>query len=131
MNPTQVTLEKRLREMLDTLDNYLEDTYGDMFSLNPNRLPRGEASSTLYDGLFSTSTKFTLGYGSESGRGYSVVIDISTLDKVDTKTKDTIEADAAGKLSELLHTYFPERDLQVVHDGNSYKIVGDLSLGIS
>ncbi len=79
MHPKQSALEKRLRAMLDELDNYLEDTYGEYFDLHPNRLARGEASSTLYDGLFSASLKFTMGYGTDSGRGYSVVIDISTL----------------------------------------------------
>lgn len=115
--------------MLDELDDYLEDTYGSRYELHPNRLPRGEASSNLYDGLFSASIKFTLGYGSETGRGYVVTIDISTLQHIDVKDREAIEGDAARKLEELIPQYFPERRLEVKKDGNVYKIVGNFSLG--
>jgi hypothetical protein len=129
MHPKQSALEKRLRAMLDELDNYLEDTYGECFDLHPNRLARGEASSTLYDGLFSASLKFTMGYGTDSGRGYSVVIDISTLESIDRKTRNEIDEAAAEKLSQLLPRYFPERDLRLAREGHYYKIIGDFSLG--
>ncbi len=129
MHPKQAEIEKRLRAMLDELDSYLEETYGDEFSLHPNRLPRGAAGSPLYDGLFSASSKFTLGYGTEYGRGYDIVIDISTLELVRKEVRSGIEDDAARKLTSLLPKYFPERKLTVVKEGNYYKLIGDFSLG--
>lgn len=128
-HPSQRKLEQRFRAMLDELDEYLENRYESLYRLHPNRLPRGEASSGLYDGLFAASMTFTAGYGSQHGRGYVVVIDVSTLDRVDPQHKKEIQRDAAGKLEELLPAYFPDRRLSVKKDGNVYKIVGDFSLG--
>lgn len=130
-HPSQVKLEKRFRAMLNELDEYLETTYGDRYDLHPNRLPRGEASSNIYDGLFSATMKFSLGYGSQLGRGYVVTIDISTLEMVDPEHRREIEADAARHLEELIPKHFPERELSVRRDGRLYKIVGDFSLGHS
>ncbi|NMA22898.1 MAG: hypothetical protein GX938_05255, partial [Spirochaetales bacterium] len=64
-HPSQLLLEQKLRNLADDLDNYLEDTFGDLYPLHPNRLRRGEAASVAYDGLFSTGTQFTAGYGRE------------------------------------------------------------------
>lgn len=115
--------------MLDELDDYLEETYGQRFIRHPNRPKRGEAASSRYDGLFSATSKFTLGYGSERGRGYLIVIDISTLDHIDKKTRDQIETDAIEHLKQLIPRYLPDRKLEVVKDGTVYKLVGDFSLG--
>ncbi len=130
MHPKQEELEKRLRKMLDELDEYLEETYGDQFILHPNRLKKGEAASPLYDGMFSTSTKFSMGYGTKSGRGYDIVIDISTLEYVKNENRQRIEDDAARKLKTLLPNYFPNRKLSILKEANYYKLVGDFSLGI-
>lgn len=129
MHPKQAELERRLRTVFDELDSFLENEYGELFSLHPNRLPRGEAASSLYDGLFSASSKFTMGYGSSAGRGYSVVIDISTLDRVSSEQRKIIEESASQKLEALLQEHFPERELHVVKDHATYKVVGDFSLG--
>lgn len=129
MSPQQQSLEKHMRSLCDELDRYLEDTFGDRFPLHPNRLPRGRAARVAYDGLFSTGTQFTLGYGSESGRGYLVDIDIVTLAKVKEEDRDEIERAAIKFLRENLSKYFPDRKLEVVRDGNVYKIIGDFSLG--
>ena len=91
--------------------------------------PRGRAARVAYDGLFSTGVKFTLGYGSEAGKGYLVDVEISTLDRVEPQQRARIEEDAVRFLSEHLKDFFPERDLRIVKDGKVYKIVGDFSLG--
>jgi hypothetical protein len=74
---------------------------------------------------------FSMGYGSQFGRGYVVKIDISTLERVDREHRTHIEQDAVNHLRELLEQHFPERRLDVKRDGNLYKIVGDFSLGVS
>ncbi|MBL7007302.1 MAG: hypothetical protein ISR78_09500, partial [Spirochaetia bacterium] len=94
MHPKLADVEDRMRTMLDQLDTYLENRYAGMYQLHPNRLPKGNASSPSYDGLFSVFAKFSLGYGSANGRGYVVTINISTLDKVPDTIRKNIEKDA-------------------------------------
>ncbi len=118
-----------MRELLDLLDDHLEQTYDGAFRLHPNRPPRGRAARVAYDGLFSTGVKFTLGYGSEAGKGYLVDVEISTLDRVNPEQRAQIEDDAVRFLSAHLKEFFPERELRIVKDGKVYKIVGDFSLG--
>lgn len=130
MHPKQADLEKRLHTVFTILDEKLEDSYGNLFRLHPNRLQRGKAASNAYDGLFSTGPLFTLGYGTESGKGYIIDIDISTLERVPSKVRDEIEAFAVQTLNELLKTHFPERELSIIKEKNIYKIVGDFSLGV-
>ncbi|MCK9287369.1 MAG: hypothetical protein PHU24_02565 [Sphaerochaetaceae bacterium] len=125
----QQKLEDELRKMSIELDHHLEDMFGDRYPLHPNRLPRGKASSVFYDGLFSTGTKFTLGYGSKKGRGYLVDIEMSTLAKVDPKDRDEIENEAIRFLRTIVPIHFPNRNLEVVKDHDVYKIIGDFSLG--
>ncbi len=129
MHPKQQAIEDSLRAMCDDLDRYLEDRFGDKYPLHPNRLPRGKAASVAYDGLFSTGTQFTMGYGSHSGRGYIVDVDIVTLARTDAADRKEIEEVAMEYLRSLLPIYFPNRKLELVHDGNLYKIIGDFSLG--
>lgn len=129
MSPQQTLLERQMRFLLDDLDHFLEDKYGSCYPLHPNRPKRGKAARVAYDGLFSTGTKFTLGYGSEYGRGYIVDITISTLAKVNEKERKLIVEDGIEFLKKQLPRHFPNRKLQVVKDGNLYKIVGDFSLG--
>ena len=129
MSPQQAELERHLRLLCDELDHFLEDTYGNRYPLHPNRPPRGKAARVSYDGLFSTGTKFTLGYGSEHGRGYLVDIELSTLERVKPEDRGEIEKAAITFLREKLPEHFPARKLDVVKDGKVYKIVGDFSLG--
>jgi hypothetical protein len=129
MHPKLAEIEERLRRALDELDNYLEDTYGTVYQLHPNRLDRGEASSPSYDGLFSVHAKFSLGYGSETGRGYILHISLSTLEQIPKPKRSKIEQDAVEKMNAIIPRYFPERDIRVTRDGGVYKIVGDFSLG--
>ena len=129
MSPQQQVLENHMRALCDDLDHFLEDTFGNRYPLHPNRPPRGKAARVAYDGLFSTGTKFTLGYGSEHGRGYLVDIEISTLERVHPVDRQEIEHAAITFLREQLPIHFPKRKLTVVKDGKVYKIIGDFSLG--
>lgn len=129
MHYKQQQLEDQLRALCDDLDEYLEDTYGNEFSLRPNRPKRGTAASNQYDGLFATSSAFTLGYGSAYGRGYVVTLTLCTFDWIDEARRKEIMDDAFQYVSAILPHYFPDRKLSIVHDGNVMKIVGDFSLG--
>ena len=130
-HPKQVELESKMRKLCDDLDRYLEDTFGDAYPLHPNRLERGKASSVAYDGLFSTGTQFTLGYGSEHGRGYIISVEIRTLALVPKNKKQAIEEAAMEYIRKILPIYFPHRAIELKQDGNVYKLVGDFSLGAS
>jgi len=130
MSAQQQKLENELRRMCDDLDHYLEDTFGDRYPLHPNRPPRGKAARVAYDGLFSTGTKFTLGYGSDTGRGYLVDIDIITLSRVNPEDREDIEQAAVSHLQKIIGQYFPDRKLDIQKDGRVYKIIGDFSLGV-
>lgn len=130
-HPKQMELEAVMRRLCDDLDHYLEDTFGDRYPLHPNRPARGKAASVAYDGLFSTGTQFTLGYGSDHGRGYLVSVEIRTLSKVHEEDRKEIETSAVTYLRSIIPAYFPNRNIEVKRDGNVYKLVGDFSLGAS
>lgn len=128
-HPKQAALEHTMRLLCDDLDQYLEDTFGNRYPLHPNRPSRGKAASVAYDGLFSTGTQFTLGYGSEHGRGYIVAIEIRTLSKVLDSDRNAIELAAVKYIETIIPTYFPERAIKLEKDGKVYKLIGDFSLG--
>ena len=129
MHPKQEILEEKMAQLCQALDNHLEDIYGDHYRLHPNRLRRGKGSNPSFDGLFSTSLAFTLGYGSEYGRGYVVNVEIRTLDKVSQYDRTKIQAEAFSFISQNLKKFIPDQDLKIVQDGNLMKVVGDFSLG--
>lgn len=129
MHPKQEELERQMTELCKALDNHLEDLYGEHYTIHPNRLKRGMGSNPSFDGLFATTCSFTLGYGTKSGRGYIVNVDIRTLDKVSQYEKADIFADAFSFIAENLKTYVPGRELQIIQENNLMKIVGDFSLG--
>jgi len=131
MHPKQIELENKLHKMCIELDNHLEDTFGNLFPLHPNREKRGKTASANYDGLFSTGLQFTNGYGSSLGRGYLLDIDISTLTWVKKSDKTMIEEEAIKYLSSILIKHFPDRKLEIKRDQNVIKLVGDFSLGLS
>ncbi len=130
-HPKQVELESKMPKLCDDLDRYLEDTFGDAYPLHPNRPERGKAASVAYDGLFSTGRQFTLGYGSDHGRGYILSVEIRTLSWVQKDKKRAIEEAAMEYIRKILPLYFPDRAIELKHDGNVYKLVGDFSLGAS
>ena len=129
-HPKMVEFDDRMKKLLDEVDDFLEDLYGDSYDLHPARQARGETSNPETDGLFNIGVNFTPGYGSELGRGYLIVVSIATLDKVDNGVRSRIYEAAANKIRELLPVHFPERELSVLPDGNHFKIQGDFSLGI-
>ena len=129
MHPKQEELENNLSLLCQNLDNYLEDEYGSRYRIHPNRLKRGLGSNPRFDGLFSTAMAFTVGYGSNTGRGYVVEVDIRTLDRVSPEERQEINDAAFSYIQSNLKEVFPDRDLSIVKDGNLMKIVGDFSLG--
>ena len=121
--------EQRLKAMFDEIDDHLEDRYGDLYPLHPNRAARGGTSNKESDGLFNVGAAFSAGFGSKFGSGYVIEVWISTLASVPKELKETIAEETAELVRQKLKTFFPERELDVERDGNVYKIYGDLSLG--
>ena len=121
--------DSRMKELFDKVDHFIEDLYGDKYTLHPVRPARGETANPEADGLFNIGANFTAGYGSELGRGYLIDVTISTLEKVDDNVRREIYEAAADKATELLPLYFPERNLSVRRDGNHFKIQGNFGLG--
>ncbi len=120
--------EKKLRNILDHIDDTLEDKFGNKYSLHPVRPERGETSSKSMDGLFDVTANFTLGLGSELGRGYVLKVKMVTLEKVSEEIQEKVDEIAMKKLKEMLPQEFPDRELNVERDGNVIKIYGDLNL---
>jgi len=128
-HPKTIEFDDRMKKLFDEVDDYIEDIYGDKYNLHPTRPARGQTSNPEADGLFNIGANFTPGFGSELGRGYSIDVSMSTLEKVDDGLRREIYETAAEKVKELLPVHFPERELAVKRDGNHFKIQGDFSLG--
>ena len=127
-HPKIASFEKRLKTIFDMLDHELELKYKGRFALHPARPKRGTTADPSADGLFDIGATFTAGFGSEHGRGYTIQARIATLGQTDAKTIQTVEKFIVKRLNEELPREFPERKLQVLRDGNVYKIVGDLGI---
>jgi hypothetical protein len=121
--------ENKLKKVLDDLDDFLENKYGEAYDLHPVRTRRGKTSNKAHDGLFDIVASFSLGSGSQYGKGYVVDVHIATLDQVPEKIQREIENISLEKLRSTLPKYFPGKNLKVDKDGNVIKIHGDLSLG--
>jgi len=128
-HPSLAEFERKLKHLFDSVDDYLEEKYGDRYRLHPSRPPRGRTASKAHDGLFNVGASFTAGYGSRYGRGYIVQVDMVTLDHIPQDVRDAIEQETADLVNQKLPYYFPERELTVVRDRNVFKIYGDLRLG--
>lgn len=131
IHPKLREFDSTFRALFHEVDHRLEDRWGADFSVHPNRPRRGETANPEADGLFEVAADFTLGLGSERGRGYLVSLRVATLDRVPSERFEAFMEEAALTVGELLPRYFPERELQVVRDGPRFKIVGDFSLGES
>lgn len=129
MHPSLEKWEKTLKQVLDWLDDYLEDTYGNRYPLHPARRARGTTLNRSHDGLFDIVSSFTPGKGSKFGRGYIVDIHMATLESVPEKIQGEINTLVIQHLRKKLPQAFPGRLLRVDMDGNIIKIYGDLSLG--
>lgn len=128
-HPKMIQFDDTMKKMLDEVDNYIEDNFGNLYPLHPARPARNTTSNPLSDGLFGVRADFTPGFGSELGRGYILNVEMKTLSEIPEDVKDKIYNAACTKIEELLPTYFPGRKLEVKQDGNLLKIVGDFSLG--
>jgi len=117
--------ENQLKALFNEVDHQLEDRWGNLYSVHPNRPRRGETADPEMDGLFEVAPDFTPGIGSEMGRGYI------TLDRLDHERYEALMQETADIVKALLPRYFPERDLRVVRDGSRFKIIGDFSLGFA
>ncbi|MBC8183324.1 hypothetical protein H8E88_19685 [candidate division KSB1 bacterium] len=128
-HPSFIKWDKKLKKVMNDLDDFLEENYGDEFKLHPVRQKRGETSNKAQDGLFNIVANFSLGIGTEFGRGYVVDIHLSTLDKIQEERTNEIKNKALKRLKEKLPVFFPGKNLYVDLDKNLIKIHGDLSLG--
>ena len=128
-HPKAMAWEAKLKQVFDGIDTVLEERYGNDYPLHPARSSRGKTANPEYDGLFSVGGKFTAGFGSEHGPGYTVDCHLSTLTQVPVEIVEKIEEEVVGLLREHLPDAFPGRDLKISRDGHTYKIHGDLSLG--
>ena len=129
-HPKMIQFDNQMKAMLDAVDNYIEDKYGELYPLHPVRPKRNETANPQADGLFSVRADFTPGYGSDLGRGYILKVEMKTLAEIPDDVRQTIFSDAVKKIESLLPVYFPERKLEVKQDKEFLKIVGDFSLGI-
>ncbi|MDR0450106.1 MAG: hypothetical protein LBH26_02455 [Treponema sp.] len=128
-HPKLAAFTRSLEALFREADGELEDSFGDFFSLHPNRPRRGETGNPEMDGLFEIAPDFSPGFGSEKGRGYLVSLRVATLEKVPPEQFENLMIRAAELVREKLPRYFPGRNLEVVRDGKCFKIVGDFSLG--
>jgi len=128
-HPNLHAWENKLKSILDDLDEELEDQFGHKYRLHPARPRRGRTSSKSQDGLFDISANFTLGLGSEHGRGYVIDIRMVTLERIPDEIEDQIEELAMQHIRKKLRKVFPGKQLSVNRDGHIIKLHGDLSLG--
>jgi len=128
-HPSLVQWEKKLKDVLDALDDLLESKYGNQFRLHPARPKRGKTSNKAHDGLFDIVASFSMGTGSKHGKGYVVDVHMATLDRIPKNILTEIEDVTLQYLRKELPKYFPGKNLQINQDGHIIKIHGDLSLG--
>lgn len=129
MRGHQVRLfEKKLKALFDRIDVELEEEWGERYPLHPARAAAGSVGNPEHEGLFSLGASFSAGYGSAHGRGYVVEIRLATLARVPSEVIERIRDSVGRRCSELLPEYFPDRDLDVVRENDTFKITGDLSL---
>ena len=128
-HPKLVEFERQLKAMFDSIDDYLEEEYGDLYPLHPARAKRGRTANKQQDGLFNVGANFTPGFASTYGRGYLIEVRMVTLANVPDYVREQIEQEVADLAAEKLPYYLPGRTLTVDRDGRLYKIHGDLSLG--
>jgi len=121
--------EQQLDKAMQELDHVLEEQFAGKYSRHPARPKRGTTAHHSHDGLLGIYANFTMGIGSQKGKGYVVDIKLVTLENVPTKVRKSIEDTALSELETLLPKYFPSVDLDIAKDGPVIKIYGDLSLG--
>lgn len=128
-HPKALAWEARLKTVFDRLDSELEAKYGGTYPLHPSRAPLGSTSNPEQSGLFNLGAVFTPGFGSPTGPGYVVQMQIATLSRIPQEALERILRDSLEFLQRELPAAFPGKDLLVEREGHSFKIYGDLSLG--
>lgn len=128
-HPKALDWEIRLKAVFDRLDAELEAKYGGTYPLHPSRARSGTTSNPEQSGLFNLGAVFTPGFGSPTGPGYVVQMQMATLSRIPPADLERIEADALEFLRRELPPAFPGKDLRVEREGHVFKIHGDLSLG--
>ncbi len=120
--------ETALHEVLCEVDRRLEECYGTQFTLHPARPEHGEIENPQYAGLFALTAKFTAGFGSLYGPGYSLEMRAVTLSHVPDAVRAEWEQLMVEHLRQRLPEVFPKRSLQIVKDTLGWKLIGDLAL---
>jgi hypothetical protein len=128
-HPKLTAFTTTLEALFHEVDETMEARWAGSFALHPNRPPRGATSNPEMDGLFELAPDFTVGLGSERGRGYLISCRVATLERVPPERFAAFMDEAAALIAALLPRYFPDRRLSVVRDGSRYKITGDFTLG--
>ena len=121
--------DRTLKALFDDVDDLLEDRYGGRYPLHPNRPSRGSTANKESDGLFNIGASFSPGFGSSSGRGYTIDVEMVTLAHVPDEVEEEIHQVAIEAIRQRLPKFFPNRELDVERDGRIFKIVGDFRLG--
>ncbi|ADK81577.1 hypothetical protein [Sediminispirochaeta smaragdinae] len=128
VNPQMEEWEDFLKKSFDEIDEALENRYGQLYPLHPNRPAKGETASKSRDGLFNVGAAFSPGFGSEHGRGWVVEVDMVTLAKVPKSVQSEIEETVASMLQEKIETAYPGRGIRIARDGTAFKIYGNIGV---
>ena len=130
-HPKAMEWEERLKSVFDRIDGALEEHYGQQYRLHPSRPEHGVTSNPEQDGLFNVGAVFSAGFGTTSGPGYIVELRLATLDQVPESRRNELEDEVADLLRRELPSVFPGKRLRVEREGEVYKIIGDLDLGMA
>jgi hypothetical protein len=128
-HPKMAAFNAVMDALFHEVDETLEERWGKRYPVNPLRPRRGETCNPEMDGLFEVYPCFTVGTGSEKGRGYLVRLRVATLEKIPEAEQSAFTEAAVELIREKLPRFFPDRALDLVRDGPCYKIIGDFSLG--
>jgi len=127
-NPLLVKWEKKLQHIFDKIDAYLEENYGKLYPLQPNRPMHKKGVTPDSDGLFDLGVRFTAGLGSTFGPGYVFRVKLATLNRIPKEFQEKVENEVLQLLQNELPEEFPGKELTVKREGVVYKIIGDLDL---
>ncbi|GHU55954.1 hypothetical protein FACS189442_4090 [Spirochaetia bacterium] len=103
-HPKLAAFTRTLEALFHEVDDVLEDRWGQSFSLHPNRPDRGATCNPEMDGLFEIAPDFTIGIGSEKGRGYIISLRVATLDKVPPDQFEAFMTESAPPVNSILFT---------------------------
>ncbi|GAB4283918.1 MAG: hypothetical protein Kow0029_30290 [Candidatus Rifleibacteriota bacterium] len=127
-NPLLEKWEDKLQNIFNKIDDILEQRYGHLYPLRPNRPAHKKGVTSDADGLFDLGVSFTPGFGSQFGPGYVFRVKLATLNRVPKEMQKKLEDEVVDLLQKELPKEFPGKELRVARDGVVYKIYGDLDL---